>query len=71
MVLDPKLFANWSGAGAHCNFSTEKMRNGTGGIEHMTSIIEKLKGRHKEHMQVYGDDNDKRLTGHHETSSIN
>jgi len=39
MNLDPKLFANWSGAGAHCNFSTEKMRNGTGGMELMESMI--------------------------------
>lgn len=70
MVLDPKLFTNWSGAGAHCNFSTEKMRNGTGGMELMTTIIEKLKARHKEHLQVYGEDNEKRLTGAHETSSM-
>merc|ERR1712187_796081 len=25
---------------------------------------------HKEHVEVYGQDNDQRLTGHHETASI-
>ena len=30
--------------------------------------IEKLEKKHDEHMSVYGDDNDKRMTGLHETA---
>ena len=30
----------------------------------------KLAEKHKEHLQVYGADNDQRLTGEHETASI-
>ena len=32
--------------------------------------IEKLSKKHKEHMDVYGKDNDKRMTGKHETASF-
>jgi len=40
---------------------------------HLTSIIpaiEKLGKRHKEHIAAYGEGNEKRLTGHHETASM-
>ena len=32
--------------------------------------MEKLSKVHKEHIALYGDGNEQRLTGHHETSSI-
>lgn len=32
--------------------------------------IAKLEKKHKEHIAVYGEDNDKRLTGRHETGHI-
>ena len=31
----------------------------------------KLAANHKEHLILYGDGNEKRLTGHHETSNMN
>jgi len=37
---------------------------------HYIDILSKLKNRHEEHIAVYGKDNDKRLTGLHETQSI-
>lgn len=33
-------------------------------------MIKKLEGRHMEHIEVYGEDNDRRLTGRHETGHI-
>ena len=41
-----------------------------GGIDIIKKACEKLEGKHNEHIQVYGADNDQRLTGLHETCSI-
>jgi glutamine synthetase len=50
----------------HANFSNEKMR--TCGDERVFNAICEEFGKHvKEHIDVYGHDNDKRLTGKHET----
>ena len=39
------------------------------GLEVIYDAIEKLGKKHQEHMEVYGVDNDKRMTGKHETAS--
>ena len=41
-----------------------------GGLKHIEEAIEKMSKRHMEHIAVYGDDNDLRLTGRHETGHI-
>jgi len=68
VTLEPKLFKDFNGAGAHINFSTNVMRAGSQGMELIDEVVEKLKNKHHMHIQLYGD-NSKRLTGLHETSS--
>ena len=66
----PKLFPDWNGSGCHTNFSTRTMRAGTGGMEYINQMMAKMATQHTEHIKLYGDDNQKRLTGIHETSSM-
>ena len=68
--FDPKLFEDWNGSGCHTNFSTKTMRAGTGGMDYINKMMAKFKAKHADHIALYGDDNNKRLTGIHETSSI-
>lgn len=68
--FEPKLFTDWNGAGCHTNFSTEDMRQGNGGMKYITDMLDLMAAKHEHHMILYGEDNEKRLTGHHETSDM-
>tara|TARA_B100000686_G_scaffold16334_1_gene15287 strand:+ start:52 stop:1053 length:1002 start_codon:yes stop_codon:yes gene_type:complete len=68
--VHPKpIQGDWNGAGCHTNFSTKYMR-GHGGDEFIFKACMDLEKVHDEHMKEYGEDNDQRLTGLHETQAI-
>lgn len=68
VTLDPKpVEGDWNGSGLHTNFSTRSMRE-QGGYENITSACETLSSNIEEHLSVYGDGYERRLTGEHETA---
>jgi glutamine synthetase len=64
---NPKPFTELNGSGCHTNFSTKETRE-INGLKTINEYIKKLEYKHLEHMLVYGIDNQKRLTGIHETA---
>ncbi len=61
---------DWNGSGMHCNFSTEYMRT-VGGKDYFEALMKQFDKNLEAHIAVYGPDNDKRLTGKHETAPWN
>ena len=60
---------DWNGSGMHANFSNTLLRE-SGKKEDYDRICKAFEPRVKEHIAVYGADNDQRLTGKHETQRI-
>ena len=60
---------DWNGSGMHANFSNSILRT-CGSKETYETICEAFRPVVKEHIEVYGAYNDQRLTGDHETQSI-
>ncbi len=60
---------DWNGSGMHANFSNTLLRT-CGSKEVYDAVCQAFQPRIKEHIDVYGADNDQRLTGLHETQSI-
>jgi glutamine synthetase len=68
--LHPKpIKGDWNGSGMHANFSNGAMRD-KGGEDLFKKICEEFGMNIDRHISVYGADNDQRLTGAHETQSI-
>ncbi len=61
---------DWNGSGMHCNFSTKFMRE-VGGKAYFEALMAQFDKNLMDHINVYGPDNDKRLTGKHETAPWN
>lgn len=60
---------DWNGSGMHTNFSTTHLRE-VGGKDYFETLMAAFDKYKNEHIAVYGPDNHLRLTGLHETQSI-
>jgi glutamine synthetase len=71
-VFAPKPYPTLNGSGLHTNVSTTTTRETTDGIglAVIHSLMPHLAARHDIHLASYGSDNETRLTGTHETSSL-
>jgi len=72
VIFHPKPFTigDFNGSGCHTNYSTDSTRR-EGGMKHIIEHhMPALAEHHEAHIAVYGSDNELRLSGKFETSSI-
>ncbi len=60
---------DWNGSGMHANFSNTTLRT-CGSKEIYMQVCEAFRPVTQEHIDIYGEHNDQRLTGLHETAAI-
>ena len=74
-VFDPKpIKGDWNGSGCHVNVSTNSTRAAKGGeavMDVIKAYIEKMEKVHHKDLLFYGEKNNERLTGAHETANMN
>jgi glutamine synthetase len=70
IVYKPKLLTMINGSGCHVNFSTESTRGENGVEVILNEYIPRLGMHHAEDVRLMGNGNEERLTGLHETSSM-
>jgi glutamine synthetase len=70
LVLHPKpIQGDWNGSGMHTNFSWPHLRD-IGGEDYTMAILAEFEKNHAAHLEEYGAYNELRLTGEHETASM-
>ena len=70
-VFDPKpLGPEWNGSGLHTNVSTLQTMTPTTGWDKIIRIMKQLENKHRVWIPALGSGNEARLTGLHETSSL-
>jgi glutamine synthetase len=70
ITFDPKpISGDWAGSGCHTNFSTLQTREDQD-LKSIMEHMEKLKISHERSIQLYGENNNSRLTGKNETQRI-
>jgi len=69
--FDPKpMQGDWNGAGCHTNFCLRTFHEDGGkGWDAIMVAIKKLELAHTDMMRAYGEGNERRMTGKHETAS--
>jgi glutamine synthetase len=70
LELHPKpIRGDWNGSGMHSNFSWPHLRD-IGGEDYIKAIMAGFEKHHEAHLAEYGAHNELRLTGEHETASM-